>query len=428
MPSLCSLFSSRQRRRRGKLLIVVGAGASIEFGMPSVSDVHNFLLQTSSRFFPLAADPMKNLYGYMYDTINDYWHTHVPHIRNNPNFEDVLSAIYELASAYPSGVFTGSLGAFVTINNFPEVIHINQRKPFDENILRHLGQQLHDDIVEEFRKRSQPTVNSSLSKIALLSHFLSTLAEEFDLAVVTTNYDDLIYRCLPGVETGFDPLNGRFFEDRILMRSSWPCLLHMHGSVHFDMDLVGTNLHGIVWQEDLNAQFHQNSFGRSSFRAMGGREFPTSSIIAGYGKTEQIQRLPFRTYYSELDRLVVGSDGLLFLGFSLIDSHIRQAFEDYRDGRDRRIVVIDWAADGTMLAGSDFHQSDSGPARAMRVFGVGQGEMKWLDYSHPSNVNKLKAAKDFERCIKQGRRLSIWYNGMLEACANADKILRELVN
>jgi len=64
---------------------------------------------------------------------------------------------------------------------------------------------------------------------------------------------------------------------------------------------------------------------------------------------------------------VYESDAVLFLGFSLVDAHVRQAFTDYRDGRDRPVVYIDYAIDGTMLAGFDPDDA-SGPTRAMWVF------------------------------------------------------------
>src|SRR5580700_864926 len=422
----CNFLRLIQRRSRKKLLIVAGAGSSIDFGMPSVDDVHHFLLQSANQFFPLAIRPNENLYGFMYETIENYWKANLAsHLSKMPNFEDVLYAIYALASVYPAGIFTGPLGAFVTIKDFPEIIHLGRRKPLDANILRHLGQQLVDDLMNEFRRRCRLPDPTFTTKIEQLRHFISTLAEEFDVAVVTTNYDDLIYRSLPGIETGFDPANGLFKQGRILARSSWPCFLHLHGSVHFDMDVIDGNLHGVIWQENLNKPFHQNSFGRSGVLTTEGQEFPTSSIIAGLGKTQQIQRTPFRTYYSELERLVNNADAVLFLGFSLADSHVRQAFTDFRDGRDRAVVFIDYAKNGTMLAGSD-DQANTGAARAIRVFRVGRGAMEWLGYRHLNSVDDLKAAREFERCTAPGRRLSIWYNGMLEACANTDKIVREL--
>jgi hypothetical protein len=425
--AVCTRWVDDAMGVKRKLLIVAGAGSAIEFGMPSVDGIHDFLLGTAARFFPLAADPSKNLYGFMHQAIHDYWTAKVSaHLGKMPNFEDVLYAIYALASIYPAGTFTGPLGAFVTIKSFPDVNHIGRDKLVDQNVLRHLGQQLVDDLMAEFRQRCRQPEPLLAPRIEQFRYFLSVLGEHFDVAAVTTNYDDLIYRCLPGIETGFDLVDGRFKQGRIMDRPSWPCLLHMHGSVHFDMDHIDGNLHGVIWQDDLNKQFHQNSFGRSAVRTTEGNEFPTSSIIAGYGKTEQIQRAPFRTYYSELDRLVHHADIVLLLGFSLADAHVRQAFSDYRDGRDRPVVCIDYADNGTMLAGSNFDHAGTGAARAVRVFRVPRGSMKWLGYKHAENVNALKAAREFERCAEPGRRLSIWYNGMLEACANTEKVVREL--
>ena len=362
------------------------------------------------------------LLAFLYDTITKYWSANVPrHLEKAPNFEDVFFSISALASVYPAGIFTGTLGAFVTPNCFPEVNWpLGTQKP-DNTIFAQLGMQLVDGLIDDFRRRCRLAPN-----IEPFRKFFSRLTDEFDVAVVTTNYDDLIYRSLPGVETGFDPDNGLFRQRKILARSSWPCLLYLHGSVHFDMDLIDGNLHGVIWKEDLNGQFHQNAFGRDTVRTTEGHEFPTSSIIAGYGKAEQIQRLPYRTYYSELDRLVYESDAVLFLGFSLADAHVRHAFADYRDERDRSVVFIDYANDGTMLANFDFAHGGSGPARAMRVFRTPNPSVKWLGYSFPNTVDRLKEARDFARCTEPTRRLSIWYNGMLEACDNADKIVNEL--
>jgi hypothetical protein len=412
---------------RRKLLVVAGAGASMQFGMPSVSDVHGLLMQVATPHFSLADDSSKNLYGFLHDAVKDYWSANTKDcLGKTPNFEDVLYAISALGSTYPAGIFTGTLGAFVERKNFPDILYFGERKPVDWNVLSHLRQELEDGLLTEFRKRCREPDPGLSPKVEQFKSFFTVLAGEFDVAVATTNYDDLIYRSLPDIETGFDPADGRFKQGRIVDRSSWPCLLHLHGSVHFDMDLTDSDLHGIGWREDLNKEFHQNSFGRSPHHTAEGHAFPTSSIIAGYGKTEQIQRAPFRSYYSEFDRLVHRSDAVLFLGFSLLDAHVRQAFSDYRDGRDRPVVFIDYADNGVMLAGSSFSDADTGPARAMRVFRVPPGEMKWLGYSHPDSVNALKAAKEFERCSVPGKRLSIWYNGMLEAVDNAPKIINEL--
>ncbi len=409
-----------------KLLVVAGAGASVDFGMPSVGGVHDFLLKKAQELFPLVDDPKTNLYGSIFKSITDYWGTSTASFLNKtPNFEDVLYAISALASVIPAGNFTGPLGAFVTKNPLPSVVQTGSVKLQPQDVLRHLGQTLVDELLDEFRRRCRQRDPLMVSKVKEFGQFFAGLTEKFDCAVVTTNYDDLICRSLPGIETGFDPSDGRFKQGRIVNRTAWPCLLHLHGCVHFDMDVTDGDLHGVIWQPDLDEPFHQNSFGRLTQRTAEGNEFPTSSIIAGYGKTQQIQRLPFRTYYSELDRLVYQSDALLFAGFSLADAHVRTSFANYRDGRERPVVFLDFAKDGEMLAGGDFDDSVSGPARALRVFRAPSGSMKWLGYSHPNTVDEVRRAREFERCTAPGKRLSIWYNGMLEACRHTDKILHE---
>jgi len=209
--------------------------------MPSMSCVHDLLLRTAQPNFPLAEHPDGNLYGFLSDTITNYWSTNVPrHLGKTPNFEDVLFSISTLASIYPAGIFTGTLGAFVRPNCFPQVNYLFGTQEPDGTVFVQLGQQLVDGLIDEFRKRCRLAPN-----IEPYRRFFSTLSDEFDVAVVTTNYDDLIYRSLPGIETGFGDNDGHFNQGRIFARSSWPCLLHLHGSVHFDMDLIDGNLHGV---------------------------------------------------------------------------------------------------------------------------------------------------------------------------------------
>jgi hypothetical protein len=61
--------------------------------------------------------------------------------------------------------------------------------------------------------------------------------------------------------------------------------------------------------------------------------------VASYGKTQQILRRPFRSYYSELDRLLSSADGLLCLRYGFADLHLNAALEGYRDARHRPVVM-----------------------------------------------------------------------------------------
>lgn len=74
-----------------KLLITVGAGASIDFGLPSVGDVDSIFDACAGRLFPLVSDPTSNLYQYCRDAIGTYYGTaSKPALRKWVNFEEVL--------------------------------------------------------------------------------------------------------------------------------------------------------------------------------------------------------------------------------------------------------------------------------------------------------------------------------------------------
>jgi hypothetical protein len=76
-----------------KLLVIVGAGASVEFGMPSVKDLDGTLAREVGTRFALADDAMRNLYSWLSDEVTAYWGRDAkPSQRKTPNFEDLMYA------------------------------------------------------------------------------------------------------------------------------------------------------------------------------------------------------------------------------------------------------------------------------------------------------------------------------------------------
>ena len=412
-----------------KLLIIAGAGASIEFGMPSVNSIGELLTQEAQKRFPLANEPTRNLYSWLVDEITTYWGAVTkPALAKTPNFEDIMYAVFLLSAAYPNGVFTSPLGALVETKSFPDILWFgNRRRSVDENLWRELGRFLSDTIIDTFRDKCRQLEPAAKSKVDEVRGFFTALSRCFQLAVVTLNYDDIIYRSLPGLTTGFDP-DGAFSDELLFHRSHWPCILHLHGSVHFDMRIRGTDLHNVQWQEDLNATFDQNSSGRSSTtRNSEGPSFPQSVIVAGYGKTSQILRRPFRSYYSEFDQLVSGSGAMLCLGYGFGDTHLNMAIEAYRDHRNRRVVLVDYADDNAMSASHAYTDTPRRPiVEAMGLLLTKPWTMRALGHSAPDTVEELKKQKAFELSNDPATPLAIWYNGMGEACRNPDKVLEQL--
>jgi SIR2-like domain len=314
----------------------------------------------------------------------------------------------------------------MTARELPEFIYYgNWRKKPSPHDLHTVSCTSVDAILSEFRKRCAE--HSTSKDFARLKTFIKALEAEFEIAVVSVNYDNLIYRSLPGIETGFDPSAGRFEQERLYSRKEWPCMLHLHGSVHFDMQVQDINLHEVCWQSDLNGTFQPNSFGRSTDFNPEGADFPTSAIIAGYGKSTQLLRRPFRTYYSELDRLVAGCDAVLFAGYGFGDKHLNMAFERFRDARRRPVVIIGWKEDGSMtLSGSGWSSYDPRASTIFQTFNTDYFSMRWLGHSTLGRIDQIKLLKEFEYSDNPNTPLAFWYNGMLCACDYPEKILSRL--
>lgn len=229
-------------------MLVVGAGASIEFGMPSVLEVRKIVNTKAQQCFPLADCPGTNLYEHIEGMVKKYWEQNVStHLRRNPHFEDILYVVFALAAAYPAGAYTAALGALITAKKLPDFSFFGrERATIDQFQLHHLGSTLVDALLSEFRRQCKATERDKTIEFARLVSLIEALQAEFDVAVVSLNYDNIIYRALSGIETGFDPATGWFGQDRIFGRKCWPCMLHLHGSVHFDMPMSGSgHLHEI---------------------------------------------------------------------------------------------------------------------------------------------------------------------------------------
>ena len=56
-------------RTKRRLMVVVGAGASIDFGMPSVNGVAKILLSAAQERYPLFENSATNLYKYFENTL-----------------------------------------------------------------------------------------------------------------------------------------------------------------------------------------------------------------------------------------------------------------------------------------------------------------------------------------------------------------------
>jgi hypothetical protein len=406
-----------------KLLVLTGAGASVDFGMPNVNDVSKILSDATRDRFPLF-DQSRGLFEYFEDQLAGHWRLRgrlLP--RERPTFEDVLLAIFETAGALDDKGFASPSTAFLSVRPFPDLLGLDRssRVAADDNVIRQFGAIAVDSLLDEFRRLCRNAERDRLASFAALRGLVSALAEEFELSFATLNYDDVMYRCTNRLETGFDR-DGRFNNLCLFQRENWSVFLHLHGSVHFDLRF---GLEDVHWVEDLESTSGQNAFGSGPGAGKALARFPRSVLVAGLGKEVQIQKQPFRTYFAEFDRLVASADALLVVGYGWMDTHVNLAFEHFRA---RPVVAIEYARDDVWNARTPVNSG--GHAAIHRLLGVlGDTETPYGEMSSiPQRVAGLKKTREFELSRDPDQPLAIWYGGFLEACRHPEKVVRRLLS
>lgn len=405
-----------------KLLITVGAGASIDFGLPSVKDVDQLFENLAGTIYPLDDDPTSNLYCYCRNAIDSYYSgSPKPGQRNYVNFEEVLYQLNLLIPYLADQSRLHGSNALLAAKTLPAVRRFSKPKPVDDQVLRELTNSLIDGLVDHFIDACATASTAKAGEIAELRQFLTALQNEFEIGIITLNYDNLFTQALPKLYTGFDG-TGNFDAINVLTRADWNFVYHLHGSVHFAMTGAAHDMHGITWTATPSKNHSVQASGRSSQDSMEGTSYPMSPFVAGYGKTQQILRQPFRTYFAQVSRLVHEADSLLFLGYGFGDLHLNAAFSDVRNRR-RPIVVVDWADN---CQDSLPFRSDFWTYNLFRTLPGTAQDMSQPGHTAPASIKDLKAANECEVSTNSSYPLAVWYNGFLGACRSYTKILQHL--
>lgn len=405
----------------------MGAGASIDFGMPSVKRIDELFQVWALENHRLVDNNNESLYSYLRSQLETY----VSQNRNNYldsllNFENLLFTMQSLQSLLDDKqhkYFNNRLNPFIGNITLPEI----EKNGALNNLhnLTNLHSNLVDKLCEYIRDLCKQTASTNNDKIDKLRGFFVSLKSEFEIGIINLNYDNVVLSVLPDLITGFhkDKLT---FDREILYTASWNFLYHIHGSIHFDMkpDPKNEEMHKIFWNNDLSSAFSHNSSGRNRNHTVEGIAHLNSVIIAGLDKTNQLLREPFGSYFMQLDRKIYESDAVLFIGYGFNDRHLNNCFPFIRhDNKNRKVVVIDYANDN-----QDGLQSrrDSWQYGLFKTIPFNGREMGRPGIIEPRHVGYFKKNKVLELSSNPKYPLGIWYNGLMEACDNPDVIVNEL--
>lgn len=407
-----------------KLMVVVGAGASVELGMPSVIDVDKLFSEWAKEGYQLANNENITLYCYIRDEVNRHYSLNpAQRVKKKTNFEEILYVILQLSATLGDSNYSLATNAFFGMKKLPKIKSYEGDKFVDGNDLRQLCSKLVDKLTTEFRERCKSVEEGGSENFQYFKAFINQVYCDYDVAFITLNYDNLITQACPDLFTGFDD-DGSFDPTSIYERSNWGLIYHLHGSVHFDMQGEESDMHAIKWNTDLSSVFRGNSSGRNPQNTSEGISMPTSVIVAGYGKTNQIQRLPFRTYYSKVDEIAGEADAFLFLGYGFNDDHLNNSLHTIRNGdRNKPVVIIDWALDNQK---SFKFRRDEWACNVRKTVQINASTMALKEGHTKHCMADLKNGRKFEISLNPEYPLSIWYGGLIEACKNYSRIKSEL--
>ncbi len=304
-----------EKAKRPRLMVLLGAGASAHAKAPSTKEITDMVSRVNR---PIVKRIVKDL------TKNKK--------EGAFNFETVI-AILEGLQEYltPSWVRGGdsqwTLDHFTNIKCiYRKVTHVDIfRERFD--LLRDIFSCFIDRMPENLDKSSMP-----------IRRFIESLRSQFDLTILTLNYDDLIDHAGPWFD-GFRPDLDRSdysvfepgrFVDRV--RSEGNVLLHLHGSVRF-----GRVASGIV-----KYRTPQDAFDSLN----GGARSPqwAAPIISGYQKERwlRLYAAPLGHYYRAFMDAAVTTPLWLIAGYGGNDQHVNTWVTESRriHGERARVVVV----------------------------------------------------------------------------------------
>lgn len=405
---------------RKKLLIILGAGSSIDQGMPSVADLGASMKQWSAEW--PQSDPAlfaaDNYFAALWQSAETYYSSRFLSFSIDPNFERILGDMAGLAHWVERPPFGNPLRQIVCGDLPPSSLHF----PFAEGealfgpyillnsqlgyLLKHLAEH-----VRERCRRFQST-NSAFSAY---QNLLAQLRDEFEVGIYNLNYDNVALTAWPAAFTGFGP-NGQFDPDAVHSRQDWGFIYHLHGSVHHT--LRGSSTDSSEWQHDLNGSFKDGDEGQATKVLSEGKSFPRSTLIAGGFKLDQLLIEPYHSFYAALIRHVYEADAVLIGGYGFGEAHVNRALRNCLErGQAQRpaqrppVVILEWSKNGgfQMDTRQDIWAMEM--RRSLCVAGPFRCEMP--EEPQPNSFAGMIPRNSFE--ISSVHKVAVWHGGFCEA-------------
>lgn len=404
-----------------KLLMILGAGSSVEQRVPSVSDIDKQMVIWAREW--ARESGYQDYFGKLRSAISEYYSKGDRRYRPDPDFEKVLGEMVALSHWMTPAPWGDTLrqtacgGCDPPDLEFP-VHPLVEVAPYNATIaIEDQKDTLLATLAKHMRTASL-AIDAKGEPANRYRHLIEGLRESFDLGVYNLNYDTAAISAWPGAYTGFG-VSGQFEPGTVHGRAEWNFIYHLHGSVHHSL----SHEHGgdIVWRHDLTeaARFFDKPVTSANDKRSEGRSFSRATLIAGGYKLDQLLTEPFHSFHAALVRHVYNADAILVGGYGFADVHINRALQNRWGSVSGRVpvMVLDYA--GPKTDPMMFRQ-DAWAHGLTRTFAA-PGDF-FREIGHPSapSPRELAANNRFE--VSGQHKVAIWHAGFTSAAEAVDRI------
>jgi len=328
-----------------KVCLILGAGASIEFGSPSTEALTTLIEKRLEGDQWIQGNNVFATYQLIKGKLQEFLvkpgTLHFEHIYHC--IHELLQFSYEV-STEAFDEFRYLLQPFLSLKEKDDLLAEDKLRCLEQRYIRFIY-----EIISE-------SCEAPKCPIEALSEFINALKKSNILRSYNLNYDDFCFQADTSLYTGFEKNKvGRFLRESFFDMEGKHSLFHLHGSVrmnfpHPDKDF---DIGDLAWFEDKKEALKYSST-PSSRRQMDGGQVATHPIVTGLDKLSKIQNIPFNYYYSMFPRDLFSSDLVILVGYGMSDLHINNWLTQARVSNPKqRLVIIDYISE------SDLHFSSS---------------------------------------------------------------------
>jgi SIR2-like protein len=405
-----------------RLLIILGAGSSVEMGMPSVAQIDALMRTWSADWSTAVGEP---------DYLNDIWNRVDAYCLMGPrpsarkarkaNFEWVLGEMVALRNWLVPAPHGNALSTIVGAPPVPPGMVFSSPGDYGPamDINSHVVEMM-TRLAIYMRNLSRALATTSDAFIRY-SQLIGGLRDAFDVGIYNLNYDTVALNAWPGAFTGFGS-DGKFKPDAVHNRTDWGFIYHLHGSVHHSLKPPFGN--EILWQDDLAQTFDDGYAGRSSKDVSDGKSLPRTSLIAGGFKLDQLLADPFQSLYASLIRHVHTADAILLGGYGFGDPHVNESLSNRLSDTTRRppVMVLDYSDIGPTSRSDPMEcRGDAWEFQLCRTLNAASKDFREPGHYAPPDIYDLVPRKGFE--VNAPQKIAIWHGGLTAAAERLDAVV-----